>query len=108
MPGFSSPLRSRERTSVFPSGVRSTTAVRSSPPVSCTGKRSGPSSRQTCDVPVTLQVKKSRRPSSERSPSPGARTSFICWMRRPSPGSMGRGAKRCSTSGVTLARPRPL
>ena len=106
-PGFSSPLRSRCTITLRPSGVIPAIEVRSSPPVSWTGKRSGPSSRQTCGVPVTDHPKKSRVPSGAGTPMPGARTSIIIWMRAASSGGRGFGAYFAITSGGTLPTPWP-
>jgi hypothetical protein len=77
------------------------------PPVSWTGKRIGPSSRQICDTPVTRQLKKSAPPSGARTPEPGARTSSIAWMPRARSSGSGLGAYLSRISFETLAAPWP-
>jgi hypothetical protein len=73
-----------------PSGMTVCSAVGSSPPVSWTGKRCGPSMRHTWLVPVTDQLKNSRDPSGASWPAPGERTSNMAWtLRRRSGGSSG-------------------
>ena len=91
----------------LPSGEMKSGTVRSSPPVSCTGNRCGPSRRHTCRVPVTVQLKKSRFPSEETKPVPGDRTSNRAWMRLLTLEGMAGGANFASTSGDTLPSPCP-
>ena len=79
--------------------------VGSSPPVSCTGKRSGPSMRQSCGTPVTFQLKTSALPSGMSAPAPGARRSSMAWMWRDTSPAMGRGRNFSSNAGGTLSAP---
>src|SRR5262245_28634918 len=85
----------------------SASPVVSSPPVICTGNRSGPSSRNTCRVPVIVQPKYIAFPSGESTPAPGVRTSSIAWILRLTSDETGAGANFARISGLTLPRPCP-
>ena len=85
----------------LPSGMTSSRVVTSSPPVSWTGKRCGPSRRHTWALPVTDHVKNILVPSRVTAPAPGERTSSIDWTRRRTSGGRGGGAYLAAISGVT-------